>query len=521
MKLTLLRKILAGTVLCLGLGLVHAANAPLNVLLITADDLGYEAMDFLQGGCHGTMVGVTPNISKLASEGLVFQHGFVNAAICAPSRSIIATGLYGHNSGLFGFNKLSKVVPTVFGEFQKSGYLTGILGKVSHSTPDLNFKWDFEYDYQDLGAGRSPTKYHDYAQEFFARCKKENKPFYFMVNSHDPHRPFYDPEGKRKNGEEVPSRLYKPEEVYVPGYLPDLPGVRKEISSYYNSVRRLDDTIGRVLAALQASGFADNTLVVFTTDNGSSFPFAKANTYLASNRSPVLVRWPGVIKPGSTDSKNFVSEVDFFPTFRDACGLPIPNGLDGQSFIPLLKGQEQEGRERVFTQIDYTASATPKPMRCVQDKQYAYIFNAFSDGKTKYKNNNEGDTFAAMEDAGNTNPAIQDRCDMFRFRVPQELYDLEKDPACTHNLFENPEYKEVVKKYQATLREWMVKTNDFNLKAFDVRDNPAQLAAAVKNYPELLNKRKDNEEGGAPEGADAPAAAGKKKKGKSTKSQPE
>ena len=114
-----------------------------------------------------------------------------------------------------------------------------------------------------------------------------------MVNSHDPHRPFYDPEGKKKNGEEVPSRLFKPEEVVVPPYLPDLPKVRIEYSHYLNSVRRLDDTVGRVLQALEDSGLAGNTMVVFITDNGSSFPFAKANTYVASNRTPMLVRWRG------------------------------------------------------------------------------------------------------------------------------------------------------------------------------------------------------------------------------------
>ena len=161
----------------------------LNVLLITADDLGYEAVTYL----GGKVPDVTPNLNRLASQSISFQYGHVNAAICAPSRSIIGTGLYGHNSGCFGFNKLPKPVPTLFGTFQKSGYLTGVLGKVSHSTPDPNFKWDFEHDQAELGAGRSPTKYYGYCTEFFEKCKQENKPFYFMVNSHDPHRPFHDP----------------------------------------------------------------------------------------------------------------------------------------------------------------------------------------------------------------------------------------------------------------------------------------------------------------------------------------
>jgi N-sulfoglucosamine sulfohydrolase len=115
-----------------------------------------------------------------------------------------------------------------------------------------------------------------------------------MVNSHDPHRPFYDPNGRAKNGEEVPSRIFKPEEMVIPSYLPDLPKVREEYANYFSSIRRLDDTVGRVLLALEDSGLASRTLVVFITDNGSAFPFAKANTYLASNRTPMLFRWPGV-----------------------------------------------------------------------------------------------------------------------------------------------------------------------------------------------------------------------------------
>ena len=488
---------LLAALLLSSLASLRAAEPPLNILLITADDLGNEVMDFL----GGKVANVTPNLSKLATQSLSFQHGFVNNAICCPSRSIIATGRYGHNSGLFGFNKLTKPIPTVFGTFQKAGYLTGVLGKVSHSTPDAAFKWDYVHDYAELGAGRSPTKYHDFAQEFFARCKAENKPFYFMVNSHDPHRPFYDPSKRGKNGEEVPSRIFKAEEMVIPSYLPDLPKVREEYANYFSSVRRLDDTVGRVLQALDESGLASRTLVVFITDNGSAFPFAKANTYLASNRTPMLFRWPGMIKPGSVDKTHFVSEVDFFATFMDATGLPMPSGLDGRSMVPLLKGGEQDGRDYVFTQIDYTIGGPPKPMRSVQDARYGYIFNAFSDGKFKYKNNNEGQTFAAMEEAGKTDPAIQARVEMFRHRVPQEFYDLEKDPGCTNNLIHDPKQQPLVKRYQDRLRQWMIETHDHCLTAFDVRENPAQLAKAVANYPVL-----DKSGGTATEAGEEPDA---------------
>ena len=124
-------------------------------------------------------------------------------------------------------------------------------------------------------------------------------------------------------------------------------------------------------------------------------------------------------------------------------------------------------------------------MRCVQDKHYAYIFNAWSDGKFRFRNNNEGLTFEAMMEAGKTKPDIQARVDMFRHRVPQEFYDLEKDPSCTVNLIHDPQYQALVKNYQDRLRQWMVETHDHNLVAFDVREDPAKLAKAMSNYPKL------------------------------------
>ncbi|MDA7934293.1 sulfatase [Akkermansiaceae bacterium] len=454
---------------------------PLNILLFTADDLGHEQLEFHGGG----VADVTPNLSKFSAENHTFLRGHVNIAICAPSRSIIATGRYGHNSGCYGFNKLLKKIPTVFAHFKKHGYLTGILGKVSHSTCDTTFTWDFAHDQAELGNGRSPKKYHDYSVEFFNRCKKEDKPFYFMVNSHDPHRPFHDPKKPVKNAEE-PSRIFKPGEIEVPPFLPDLPEVRKELAHYYNSIRRLDDTFGRVIEALEKSGLAESTLVLFITDNGSAFPFAKANTYLAATRTPLLVRWPGVTKPGTKDDTHFVSEVDFFPTFAEAAGLTAPDKLDGRSFVSLLQGKTQKNRDIMFTQIDYTIGGPPKPMRCIQDENYGYIFNAFSDGKFQYRNNNEGLTFKAMKEKGKTDPAIQARVDLFRYRVVEEFYDLKNDPGSTKNLIDSPGHQELIASYTKRLRQWMVDTNDHNLRSFDVRKDPAKLAQTIKDYPKMV-----------------------------------
>jgi N-sulfoglucosamine sulfohydrolase len=272
--------VLVAILLGIGLGDVSAADESghrLNVLLFTADDLHAESV----GAFGDRPSDLTPHLDRFAQQGMLFDRAHVNVAICAPSRAVIATGLYSHRSGAMGFIKANDGTPDIVSTFQRAGYLAGILGKVSHSTPVRSMKWDFEHDRKELGNGRNPSIYYRRCVRFFQRCRQEGKPFYFMVNSHDPHRPYCDPE-KLTHGAAMPSRLYTPSEVQVPGFLPDLPGVRNELAHYLNSTRRLDDTFGMVMQALDESGYADNTLVVFLSDNGIAVPFAKCNAWFHS-----------------------------------------------------------------------------------------------------------------------------------------------------------------------------------------------------------------------------------------------
>jgi len=450
-------------------------NQPLNILLLTADDLHCESV----GSFGGKIADLTPNLDRLASEGMRFFRAHVNVAICQPSRGVLGTGRYGHNSGIMGFMHTDRDIPTIMETLREAGYLTGVLGKVGHSTPKADYQWDFVHDQKELGAGRDPELYYQYCREFLERCRRQKKPFYFMVNSHDPHRPFHVP-GKPIAGAVEPSRTYGPEDVPVPGFVPDLPGVREELSYYLNSVRRCDDTFGKVLLALRESGFEDRTLVMFLSDNGIAIPFAKCNAYLASTRTPWIVRWPGVVKPGSVDREHFISGVDFFATVLEALELPAPEGLDGFSFLPLLRGQPQPGRNMVFTQIDKKAGGAAVPMRCVQDSHFGYIFNAWSDGQYWYRNNNEGMTMRAMNEAAETDPFIAQRVHMFRYRVPEELYDLEKDPDCLENLVEQPEYREEADRMRKALSQWMKRTQDPLLPAFEHRQSPETVKAVLK-----------------------------------------
>lgn len=467
----------AGEILC-STGLADESNgAPLklNILLFTADDMDGRSL-----GCFGGKpADLTPNLDRFASQGMRFERAHVTAAICMPSRIALSTGLYGHRSGAMGFRHARPGTPNAPGLFQEAGYLTGILGKVDHSTACTKDVWGYCFDREDLGDGRNPAIYQQRCADFFARCKAEKKPFYFMVNSHDPHRPFHRA-GQTLKGSAEPSKTYRPQDVDVPGFLPDLPGVREEMSLYLNSARRCDDTFGRALDALREAGFEDNTLVVFLSDNGIAMPFAKANCYLASTRTPLIVRWPGQVRPGSVDNRHFVAGVDFLPTILEAAGIRQPSRLDGRSFVPLLKGQSQPGRNEVFTQIDYLISKDAVPMRCIQNERYGYIFNPWSDGEFRYKNNNEGDSMKAMQMAAKTDARIASRVDFFRYRVLEEFYDLQQDPDCLVNLMDDPRVAGAREALVARLRTWMVQTSDPALAAFDQRHDRRACRAAME-----------------------------------------
>ena len=463
-------------------------KAPLNVLLFTADDLEWSSV-----GAWGCKVAdITPNLDRFASQSLLFRNSHVAIAVSQPSRGAMATGMYPHTSGVEGFYHTTGYVPTVMSELRSHGYLVGILGKCSHSTPDASFEWDMLHDMGDLGQGRNPQKYADYFREFVRDCKKQGKPFYFMANSHDPHRPFYDSPQDRQwqqkyNNYPKPSRIYTPAEVEVPGFLPDIAAVRLELSQYFSSVRRCDDTFGAIIKVLDQEGIADNTLVVFMSDNGMSQPFAKTNSYYNSTRTPLMVRYPGVTKAGTRNQTDFVSGIDFMPTVLEACGFQVPKSADGRSYLPLLRGEKQAGRDRIFTQFYETSMKGRYPMFAVQDMNYLFIYNPWSDGTYRFRNDSQGGiAFKGMVEAGKTDSYIQSRVDLLLYRTPIELFDMKKDPDALKNLASDPKYKDVVKQYSALMLDWMKRYDPTVLPAFTsfpAENERAKYMDAQKQMP--------------------------------------
>jgi N-sulfoglucosamine sulfohydrolase len=454
----------------------YAARKMPNVLIVTVDDMTYNSIGVF--GCK--LPGITPNIDKLASEGMRFMHAFSNTAVCQPARQSFLTGRFPHNNGAEGFEPINEDVPTLPELLKKAGYFNGILGKEIHHQPVEKFRWDFipfKTEKDSLwrkGESRSPALFKEYSARFFQMAKAQQQPFFLVANSHDPHRPFVGSAADTAefgNTRLPVTRQFSPEEIDVPAYLPDIPDVRKETAQYYGSVYRADQNIGAVLDALDKSGLAANTIVIFLSDHGAAFPFGKSQCYFNSNKTPLIVKWPNKIKAGSIDSVHFVSGIDLMPTILDASRLPLVEDLDGRSFLPLLSGRKEENRNDVYTTYYQVFNKTRYPMRCIQDNNFGYIYNFWSDGILNISGDALGGlTWKAMVEAAKNDPEIAKRVELFRHRIPEEFYDFRNDPDALHNLINDPAYAGEIQKFRDKMLVAMSNYKDPALQTFRDRE---------------------------------------------------
>jgi N-sulfoglucosamine sulfohydrolase len=230
---------------------------------------------------------------------------------------------------------------------------------------------------------------------------------------------------------------------------------------YNGSVHRADETVGAVLRALDDSGLRDSTVVSFMSDHGMSFPFAKSNCYLHSTNVPWIVRWPGRTQAGAVNDAQFVSGIDFMPTILDLAGLPGPQGMDGISYRPLLEGRSQDGRDEVYTVFTSTSAGREYPMRCLQNRRFGYVFNAWADGKRTLKmESHQGPTYWAMRLAALKDPNVAARVELLRHRVPEELYDFEHDPGALANLVNDESHAATHHEMRAKMVAFMESVGD-------------------------------------------------------------
>lgn len=451
-----------------------------NLLLITVDDMNRDSL----GSFGSELANTSPHVDRLAAESLCFDLAHVQVGNCFPSRNVMWSGRYPHNTGVEGFYQVKPIdFPVLCDLMQKAGYWVGIRGKVSHSTPYQPYAWDADLT-QKVDGGKEHIKdapsYYRSTIRGIKEAKAQGKPFCINVNISDPHKPFWKP-----NDPHPASEVFDANEVPVPGFLPDDPAIREELALYYTSVRRADDCVGEILRALEESGQAQNTVIFFLSDHGMPLPFAKTQLYHHSTVTPLIVKWPGVTEAGKRDGTHFVSAVDFIPTLCDIVGAPKPEGLDGRSFSSLLRGEAQDGRDAVYKVYNENSGGTRHPMRAVESRDYLYVFNPWSDGKNEFKTATHGTaTWKRMKAMAQGTPSIAARVDLMLHRVPEELYDVRADPDCLHNLVDDPKHAQPLAAHQARMVQFMKESGDPLLEIFEKRED----AAARSSYMERITK---------------------------------
>jgi len=426
----------------------------MNILLIIADDLG------LMAGCYGEPAIQTPNIDRLAAQGTRFDRAFTSTASCSASRSVIYTGLHPHESGQYGLNHERhhfmtfdhvETAPLLMG---KAGYHTGIIGKI-HVGPSAAYPWD----HVEESGTRDVAWVADRTRAYFDERKLTDQPFFLTIGYIDPHRDasrggF----GNEKFGELAP--VFSPDDVHVPPFLTDVEETRVELAEYYRAVYRLDRGIGMVLEELDKSGFAEETLVVFVSDNGAPFLNSKTTLFDAGVHLPLIMRMPGQ-SPGIANP-NMVSFIDILPTFLDIAGWKDDSGpRRGRTLLPILQSEEmQPGWDHVFGSHTFHEVTNYWPTRFLRTERYKYHRNI----AWKLDFPFSADLYGSLSWEGirRQSPVmIGDRTLKSYVRRPaEELFDLEADPHEVHNLADDPSHQGMLRDFRDRLEDWQRATND-------------------------------------------------------------
>jgi N-sulfoglucosamine sulfohydrolase len=437
------------------------ADPKLNLLLITADDMNADS-----SGWMGSRLKCTPNLDAFAATAHRFVNQHVTVPICQPGRQALLTGRVPHRNGGLGFNPIRDDVPTLVEVLKGAGYCTAGINKLEHMAPAPKFPWDHRFS----ASGKNPRLLRSQVEEALKEAAAAGKPFFINANITDPHRPFYGsaqgmrPRPRRQPMQEGEVEPFTAEQVDTPSFLEDLPPVRQEVAEYYTSVRRFDVSFGGVIDALKASGAADRTLVVFMSDHGMSFPFSKASVYRNGSWSPLIVRWPGMGTPQVR--QELVSSVDVMPSLLELLKVVPPAGMDGRSWLSLLRGEKQPDRDHVVTHVNSVSSGMEFPQRCIRTKAHSLLFQPWAGSRRFRVEAMAGLTYNALAAAGAANPRIQARVDQYIQGRSLAMYDLAKDPDERLDVLGDPTYRAEADRLKKLLLAHMERTQDPQLDAY-------------------------------------------------------
>ena len=424
-----------------------------NVLLLISDDQGLDL------GCYGVAV-KTPRLDRLAKGGTLFRHGYAAVSSCSPSRAVINTGVYTHQNGMYGLQhdvhhqSLLPGIETLPAMLRRAGYATALVGK-KHVGPDSAFPYEAELVPERSGV-RDVRELAVAATSFIRST--DDRPFFVTVAYSDPHRAAVD-YGNDRAWPGVKPVTYDPRRVEIPDHLPDLPAVRQDLAEYYESLSRLDAGVGMNLDDLAGTGRADDTLVIFLSDNGRPFPGAKTNFYDPGIHLPLIVHAPG--SPASV-SDAMASWTDIAPTVLDWAGVAPPTAykLSGTSLLPLLGKADDPARDAIFASHDFHEINQYYPMRCVRTRTHNYILNLAWQLPYPIAGDVAGSpSWKAI--AADPSIRLGQRTQAAYLQRPaEELYDLTRDPQELVNVADDPVYAGVKAELAGRLRAMRAATRD-------------------------------------------------------------
>ncbi|MEO2014735.1 MAG: sulfatase [Fuerstiella sp.] len=448
------------TVVCLlsATTICSSAAAAGNVVLLISDN-----QTWFDVGCYGNTVVQTPNIDRLAAEGVKFESAFATTASCGPSRAVIYSGLLTHRNGQYAHphrehnQEIRPDVTTVFSMLKDNGYRTALIGK-EHVRPLEKYPIDFRVK----ARSRNVIEMTAAADRFMA---ESNKPFFLVMSFGDPHPVSI--EGKAWG---IPTPQdgytpvqYDPQDVRTPGFLPDTPEVREGIAGYYQQITRMDYGVGRVLESLEQHGYKDDTLVIFTADHGTSEPGAMGTHYEPGVRVPFVVSRPGLKRKGITNSA-LVAFTDITPTILDWTSTQFDDyKLHGRSILPILETSQPRGwNHALLSHVGHDVFAY-YPMRTLRGQRYKLIWNV--NYRSEYPLPIDTVQRRTWVNARNSETQMLGNrsIEAFLHRPQLELYDLHNDPWEVKNLADTPAFRsvldesvaELVKRLEAQQDPWL------------------------------------------------------------------
>ncbi len=421
-------------------------NAKPNVIIIMADDL-----DSRQLSCYGGKNIKTPNIDRLATEGMKFNGLYASETMCVPTRASLFTGLYPARHGSYQNHKaVFKNTQSIGHYLGDLGYRVGLTGKNHSTKPSSVFPFEIVKGFEPNCVSATDDYTMEEVKSFVV---KDNKPYCLFVMSINPHAPW-----TVGNPSE-----FDPAKLKLPDHWVDTPESRLQFCKYLAEVRRLDDQVGDILKLIDETGQAKNTLIMFMGEQGPQFPGGKWTLYNYGAKSSMLARLPGRIKPQS-QSDALVQYEDVTPTLIELAGGKALSQLDGRSFLGVMTGQKATHLEYAYGIHNNIPEGPAFPMRSIRDARYKLIVNLLPEKNyyIKYSMNttNKNLIWTTWMQKAQDDPQAKLKTDRIMKHPAMEFYDTLKDPTELNNLASAPEQQQRIGVLKSKLDAWMLQQGD-------------------------------------------------------------